>query len=117
MWKKPITTKINILILVSVATPILFLAGCTQQPTNQGENTVSIQNLAFNPSTLTVSNGTTVTWTNNDNVGHTVIEANGLFSSGTLAKGQTFTYTFTTKGTYAYSCSIHPSMRGTIIVQ
>jgi plastocyanin len=117
MRKKLLRAKINILILVSIISPILFLSGCTQQPAATGKNTVSIQNFAFDPSTLTVANGTTVTWINNDNVGHTVTSASGLFHSGTLSNGQTFSYTFTVPGTYNYSCSIHPSMRGTIIVQ
>jgi len=117
MRKKLNTTKINILIFISAITPIFLLAGCTQQPTNPGTNIISIENLAFNPGTLTVSNGTTITWINNDNVGHTVIAENGLFSSGALTKGEKFTYTFTIPGTYNYSCSIHPSMKGTIIVK
>jgi plastocyanin len=117
MRKKLNKIKINVLILVSTVAPILFLSGCTQQQTNHGVNTISMENFAFNPSTLTVSNGTTVTWINNDNVDHTVTAEGGLFDSGTLTKGENFTYTFTEPGTYSYSCSIHPSMKGTIIVQ
>jgi plastocyanin len=117
MKKKMNSKKINVLIIVSAVVPILLLSGCTQQPNNPGTNTVSMKNLAFNPSTLSVPNGTTVTWINNDNVGHTVIAEGGLFSSGLLGNGQNFTYTFSTPGTYNYSCSIHQGMRGTIIVQ
>ena len=117
MRKKLLSSKINFLILVSIVPSILFFSGCTQQPTGTGKNAVSIQNFAFNPSTLTVVNGTSVTWTNNDNVGHTITSTSGLFHSGTLSQGQTFSYTFTIPGTYNYTCSIHPSMRGTIIVQ
>ena len=117
MRKKLQTTKINVLVLISAIVPFFLLSGCTQQPTNPETNTVSIENLAFKPNTLTVSNGTTITWVNNDNVDHTVIEESSLFSSGMLTKGETFTYTFTVQGTYNYSYSIHPNMRGTIIVQ
>lgn len=117
MKKKLNTTKINIIILFSFITPILFLSGCTQQQTNQGINTISMENFAFNPNTLTISNGTTVTWINNDNVDHIVSAEGGLFNSGTLSKGENFTYTFTETGTYNYFCSIHPGMKGIIIVQ
>jgi len=111
------TSKINDLIILSVIISVIFLPGCTQQPVTPGENTVLIENLAFKPSSLTIENGTTVTWINNDGVDHTVVEGNELFSSGTLTNGQNFSYTFTTTGTYNYFCSIHPDMRGNIIVQ
>jgi len=117
MRKKLNTTKINILILISAIIPVFLLSGCTQQQNNPGVNMVSIENLAFNPNTLTVSTGTTVTWINNDNVDHTVNSESGLFNSGTLTKGKNYTYTFTEPGTYNYICSLHPSMRGTIKVQ
>jgi plastocyanin len=84
---------------------------------NPGDNTVIIENLMFTPSSLTVQNGTKVIWMNNDGVSHTIVEDNDLFSSGTLTDGQNFTFTFTTPGTYHYFCSIHPNMRGKIIVQ
>ena len=78
----------------------------------------------YNPSPLTVSIGTTVTWTNNDNTGHTVTEgnpsgntpANG-FDSGIMAPGKTFTHTFDTPGTIQYSCTLHPTMLGEVIVK
>jgi len=110
-------TRNKILSLISAIIPLLLLSGCTQQSNNPGVNTVSIKNLAFNPNALTVSNETTVTWINDDSVSHTVLSATGLFSSGTLTKGQSFSHTFTAPGTYNYTCGIHPSMRGTIIVQ
>lgn len=117
MRNQSLGKKIAVLLCSSTLVPILLLSGCTQQQTNPGTNTVTIANYAFNPSTLTVSNGTTVTWINNDNTAHTVTSAQGLFHSGPLNKGQNFTYTFTTPGTYNYSCSIHTSMKGAIIVR
>jgi plastocyanin len=111
------TSKIHYLIILSLIISVIFLPGCTQQPITPGENTVLIDNLAFKPSSLTVQNGTMVTWMNNDGVDHTIVEDNDLFSSGTLTNGQNFTYTFTTSGTYNYFCGIHPNMRGKIIVQ
>ena len=78
----------------------------------------------YNPSPLTVHVGTTVTWTNNDNTGHTVTEgnpsgntpANG-FDSGILAPEKTFTHTFATAGTIQYYCTLHPTMLGEVIVK
>jgi len=109
--------KMNISILVCTVISIFLLSGCTQQNNPPGNNTVSIDNLAFNPSTLTIATGITVTWINNDAVAHTVTENEGFFDSGVLTNGHNFTYTFTVPGTYNYTCSLHPTMRGTIIVQ
>ncbi|MDH6705910.1 plastocyanin [Kitasatospora sp. MAA19] len=83
-----------------------------------GAQQVTMMNLAFSPSTLTVSKGTTVTWTNNDAAPHTVTSSgSGPLNSGTLNQGASYSYTFTTPGTYAYVCSIHPFMQGTVVVQ
>jgi plastocyanin len=78
---------------------------------------VSISNFSFNPATLTVKKGTRVTWTNNDSVGHTVTADNGSGpGSGLLNNGDSYNYTFDATGTYPYHCSVHPSMKGTVIV-
>lgn len=104
-------------------TPTPTLTGtATPTPTPTGTptsivNKVSIQGFAFNPSSITVSVGTTVTWTNNDSVTHTVTSDTGAFSSGNLNPGQTFSHTFNQAGTFAYHCSIHTSMHGTVVVQ
>jgi len=90
----------------------------TPPPTTQTQaNAVTIQNLAFSPATLTVSVGTTVTWTNKDSTTHTVTSNTGLFDSGFLNNGATFSFTFNTKGTFEYHCSIHTTMHGTVTVQ
>jgi plastocyanin len=78
---------------------------------------VEISGYAFNPPTLTVKEGTTVTWTNSDSVVHTVTSDTGLFDSGDMAQGATFSFTFTTAGTYVYHClPHHAKMEGTIVV-
>ncbi len=76
---------------------------------------VAIQGFAFNPSSITISPGDTVKWTNMDSATHTVVGDD--FSSGNLTNGDSYTQTFTKPGTFNYHCSIHPSMQGTIIVQ
>jgi len=78
---------------------------------------VSIQNFSYIPGTITIAPGETITWTNNEaNVPHTVTSDGGAFDSGRLAPGATFSFTFTTPGTYTYHCTIHPFMHGTVVV-
>jgi plastocyanin len=77
---------------------------------------VDIQNYAFVPQTLYVLPGTTVRWTNRDSAAHTTTSDTGLWNSGDLGQGQTFSYTFNTVGTYPYHCGRHPGMQGTIVV-
>jgi plastocyanin len=89
----------------------------TSTPTQTQGAAVNIQNEAFSPGTLTVAAGTTVTWTNNDAVVHTVTSDTGLFDSGQMSKGSHFSHTFSDKGTFQYHCTIHTNMHGTIIVQ
>jgi plastocyanin len=78
---------------------------------------VTIDNFTFSPATLTVPSGTTVTWTNQDDMVHTVTEAKRLFSSQSLETGDVYTHTFTTPGAYTYFCALHPRMTGTVIVK
>jgi plastocyanin len=78
---------------------------------------VKIDNFTFSPATLTVAAGTTVRWTNKDDVPHTVVSSDKAFKSNTLDTDQEFTYTFTKAGTYNYFCSIHPKMTATVVVK
>ena len=77
---------------------------------------VAIVDLSFQPATLTVKPGTTVRFTNNDGFGHTVTATDKSYTSGTIAAGASFTHQFSTAGTYAYACTIHSRMAGTIVV-
>ena len=77
----------------------------------------SLTTTAYNPNPLTINAGTMVTWTNSDSIAHTATSDNGTFSSGTINAGASFSFTFPTKGTFTYHCSIHPGMVGTINVQ
>jgi plastocyanin len=76
---------------------------------------VTIVDFGFNPGSITVKAGTTVTWTNTG-VTHTVTSNTGLFDSGHLGSGGTFTFTFSKAGTYAYHCAIHSAMKGEVTV-
>lgn len=97
----------------------IFISGCygpkTEQTAAPGQNNVNIENFAFNPATITVQKGTTVTWTQMDSAPHTVT-GNG-FDSANLNKGQTFSWTFNETGTFSYKCSYHPAMSGEVIVK
>ena len=86
-------------------------------PTSSTPNQVAVENFSFQPGTLTVAPGTTVTWVNHDDEPHTVNENNKTFKSGTLDTDAKFSYKFTSPGTYSYFCSLHPRMTGQIIVK
>jgi plastocyanin len=78
---------------------------------------VSIDGFAFAPATLTVAAGTTVIWTNRDEEPHTVVANDGSFRSPGMGTGATYSHTFSAPGTFEYVCSIHPMMRGTVVVK
>jgi amicyanin len=78
---------------------------------------VKIDNFKFGPEDLTVAVGTTVTWTNRDDIPHTVVSTTGAFKSKVLDTDEKFSFTFTKAGTYDYFCSVHPKMTGKVIVQ
>jgi len=119
--------------LIMIAAALLFAAGCGQSSTytpptmpspTTGGSTVSIvagsQTLttnAYNPNPITISAGMTVTWKNNDNTSHTSTSSSAAWDSGVMAPGATFSHTFPSAGTFAYHCSLHPNMVGTVTVQ
>ena len=78
---------------------------------------VQIGNFTFKSPVLTVKPGTTVTWTNSDDIPHTVVSKDGVFKSKVLDTGDKFSFTFAKAGQFGYFCSIHPHMTGTIIVK
>jgi plastocyanin len=77
---------------------------------------VTIDNFTFAPAELTVKVGTTVTWTNHDDIPHTIVSA-GKFRSKTLDTDNSFSFTFTAAGDYKYFCSLHPHMTGMVKVE
>jgi plastocyanin len=84
---------------------------------NAEAGVVKIGNFTFSPATLTVAPGTTVTWTNEDDIPHTIAAKNKAFRSKTLDTDNQFSFTFTAPGEYDYFCSLHPHMVGKIIVK
>jgi len=77
---------------------------------------VNIQNFAFQPTPLMITVGMTVTWTNRDSASHTTTSDSGIWNSGPLSNGKSFSFTFNQAGTFAYHCDIHPNMHGMIVV-
>lgn len=89
--------------------------GAVQAPS--GQTAVTIQNFAFSPATLTVKVGDKVTWTNQDSAPHSATADDNSFDTGVLRQGQSGSITFSKPGTYTYHCSVHPMMKGIIVVQ
>jgi plastocyanin len=102
---RPIVALVISVVALGIAAGVAIAASAT------------ISGFAYHPNPITVTVGGSVTWTNNDPVGHTVSADDGSFTSGTLANGATYNHTFTTVGTVAYHCNIHPSMHGMVQVQ
>ena len=88
-----------------------------QAQTQSSTAEVKIDNFSFGPATLTVAAGTMVTWTNRDDIPHTVVSEDKVFKSKVLDTDEKFSFTFTKPGTYPYFCSIHPKMTGKVVVQ
>jgi amicyanin len=99
-------------LVAGVAAIFLFAA----TPALAADVAVKIGNFTFGPQEVKVKAGTTVTWTNEDDIPHTVVSPNG-FRSKVLDTDGTYSFTFTTPGTYKYFCSLHPHMTGTIVVE
>ena len=85
--------------------------------TKSGANVIVIKNFSFQPARLTVASGTAVTVTNADRVAHTLSSSDGSFDAGEIGAGKTATIVLKQSGTFKYSCQIHPSMTGTLVVK
>ena len=102
---------------LALAGAALALALASAPHAQPAATAVNIGNFTFGPKTLTVPVGTTVTWTNGDDVPHTVRATDGAFASKPLDTGDKFSVTFKTAGEHSYFCSIHPMMTGKVIVK
>ncbi len=133
---KVLITIITVIVIILIAAGLIYFTTTYNYPVSTSNNTydqqntqqntqteqtqqpktssISIKNYSFNPNSTTVSAGTTVIWTNNDPMAHQI--KSDTFNSAVLNSGETFQFTFNIPGTYNYICSIHPSMKGKIIV-
>ena len=101
------------ILVIGGAANLLVQAEAATPPTAE----VKIDNFSFGPMLLTVALGTKVTWTNRDDIPHTVVADDKTFKSNALDTDETFSYTFDKPGTYPYFCSIHPHMTGMVVVK
>jgi plastocyanin len=88
-----------------------------QQMTQEKATEVKIDNFSFSPATLEIKAGTKVTWTNADDIPHTVVSNDKIFKSKALDTDEKFSFTFDKPGTYPYFCSLHPKMTAKVVVQ
>ena len=88
-----------------------------KQATSAAGKQVVVDNFSFTPATAAVPVGTTVTWTNHDDIPHNVVSPEQKFKSPVLDTDETFSHTFDAPGTYKYYCSIHPRMTGQVVVR
>ncbi len=114
MWVAAlVTVKVAMLLLFAVTPKV---TANTQQAAPAATE-VKIDNFNFGPATLTVPAGTTVTWTNRDDIPHTVVSTESTFKSKVLDTDEKYSFTFSKAGTFSYFCSIHPKMTGKVLVQ
>ena len=127
-------TRKSTFILIAAACAAILLAACggssdsssssSAEPAtsmgstgSSGGDAVAIKNFAYAPADLTVSKGSTISFSNQDSTEHTATASGGGFDTGTIREGQTKTVMLSTPGTFAYVCSFHPFMHGTITVR
>ncbi|MFL6721952.1 MAG: plastocyanin/azurin family copper-binding protein [Sphingomonas sp.] len=103
--------------LVTGALLLSVIAGMAQAVPAPAAAAVQIGNFTFKNPVVTVKVGTTVTWTNGDDIPHTVVSKDGVFKSKVLDTGDRFTFTFAKPGQFGYFCSLHPHMTGQVIVK
>jgi plastocyanin len=112
IWVAALAMPVLVALLLMAGSPSVM----ADQPSAAGTD-VKIDNFSFGPQTITVGVGTTVTWTNRDDIPHTVVSTDGVFKSKVRDTDEKFSYTFTKAGTYPYFCSVHPKMTGTVVVR
>jgi len=113
MLRPVIATSALGAVVGSVLAAGVLLAGAEAAP-----GVVTIDNFFFTPGTISVKTGTTVTWTNKDDIPHGIASSNNAFKkSAALDTDESYSFTFTTPGTYQYFCYLHPKMVGSIVVE
>ena len=110
----------SVVMPVMIAMVLLFAGSSRVRASDQPSTAnvaIKIDNFVFGPQAITVPVGTTVTWTNSDDIPHTVVSTEGAFKSKVIDTDEKFSYTFTKAGTYPYYCAIHPKMTGQVVVK
>ena len=104
-------------VLVTGALMMMAAPAMTRAAAAPATAAVQIGNFTFKEAVVTVKAGTTITWTNGDDIPHTVVSKDGLFKSRVLDSGDHFSFTFSKPGQFGYFCSLHPHMTGMIVVK
>jgi len=104
-------------VALAAATAAAFCAAALTAAVAASPAAVTIDNFNFSPMTLTVAAGSTVTWTNHDDIPHTVRAVDGSFHSKAMDTDDSYSFTFAKPGVYSYFCSVHPKMVGKVIVK
>jgi plastocyanin len=107
------------LFLMAIGVAMLwgFEVGAPSAAEGPDRAAITVKDFMFSPTPLTVKAGTTVTWTNMDDEPHTAVSDTGLFKSGGMDTNESFSFKFDKPGTYHFTCSIHPRMVGTVVVE
>jgi plastocyanin len=116
MYRKRLSRQLTRAVAtLAVAAPLL--AACGDQIQGPSRTTqITMRDNSFSPQTIIIARGSTVRWTNSGSVAHRSVGANNAWNSGDVTPGQSFSREFTNPGTFAYSCTLHAGMTGTIIV-
>jgi plastocyanin len=116
--KRSVSTGVLVAAL-GLAIAVLAGSGAVTAVAEQKPDTidVKIDNFTFGPADVIVTAGATVTWTNRDDIPHTVVSGDKVFKSKVLDSDEEFAFTFGTPGTFPYFCSLHPKMTGTVVVR
>jgi plastocyanin len=113
--------NVSIAALIVILSSVTLVAGAmraSSSASDDGQKTsVKIDNFTFNPATVTIKAGSTVHWTNGDDIPHTVASTDKLFKSKVMDTNEEYEYKFDKPGTYDYFCSLHPKMTAKVIVQ
>ena len=122
MKKRLVISLVILLIVIAVVIGIKMMNAPIKMNninnTQNSANNIQISGYAFNPSTLTINVGESVSWINKDTMAHTVTSDTGTeLNSTPISNGRSYTHTFSTAGTFSYHCTIHPSMKATIVVK
>src|SRR5215472_2032971 len=113
VWVGVLAAPISIAVLLLAGSPSV---AANDEPSASSAE-VKIDNFSFSPQEINVAVGTSVTWTNRDDIPHTVVSTDGVFKSKVRDTDEKFSYTFNKAGTYPYFCSVHPKMTGKVVVQ
>jgi plastocyanin len=107
----------TVILVGALLFPGASVSAAAQPATQAAEHTVVIENMQFNPAQLSVHRGDRIVWVNKDLFPHTVTATNKTFDSGSIAAGGSWTYVARSSGEFAYGCTFHPTMKGTVKVQ